>query len=347
MKSLIRKEKLEMGLKRLLTLSLLVVTPALVSFAQEPAAPPAPATAATGAQPQVESGYRLGAGDQVLIRVSNEPELTEKQFRLDPSGVLNAPVIGHIQAAGLTSMQLETEINKRLGVYLQQPDAAVSVLEFQSQPVSIFGEVATPGVHMLQGRKTLVEMLAQAGGIKLNAGPTVRITRDLHYGAVPLPGAKDDPSGKFSVAQLELKPLTAGQTPDKDILIMPNDVIAVPRADLIYVAGDVTRSGPLALTERPTMSVIEALSATGGVTKTANTKKAHILRLVAGNQVREQVPVDISKVMSGKANDIEMIAGDILVVPSSNMKKAAQRALDAAIQMGTVVVSGGILSGAL
>jgi polysaccharide export outer membrane protein len=333
-----------MGLKRILTLSLLMVTPALVSFAQEPAPAPAPAAEAP---PAASGDYRLGAGDQILIRVSNEAELSEKQFRIDPSGILNAPMIGRVQAAGLTSAQLEKEINRRLAVYLQEPDAAVSVTEFQSQPVSVFGEVTTPGVHQLQGRKTLIEMLALAGGIRAGAGPTVKITRQLQYGQIPLPGAQDDQTGKFSVAQLELKPLMAGQIPDKDIVIMPNDIISVPRADLIYVAGDVNRSGPLTLTDRPTMSVLEALSATGGVMKTADTKKARILRVVPGNSVRENVPVNIAKIMSGQANDMQLMAGDILVVPSSSSKKAAQRALDTAIQMGTVIVSGGILSGAL
>ncbi|HYA18789.1 MAG TPA: polysaccharide biosynthesis/export family protein [Bryobacteraceae bacterium] len=336
-----------MGLKRILTLSLLMVTPALVSFGQEPAPAPAPAAPAAEASPAASGDYRIGAGDQILIRVSNEAELSEKQFRIDPGGILNAPMIGRVQAAGLTSAQLEKEINNRLAVYLQQPDAAVSVTEFQSQPVSVFGEVTTPGVHQLQGQKTLIEMLALAGGIRPGAGPTVKITRQLQYGQIPLPGAQDDATGKFSVAQLELKPLMAGQIPDKDIVIMPNDIISVPRADLIYVAGDVTRSGPLTLTDRPTMSILEALSATGGVMKTADTKKARILRIVPGNSVRENVPVNIAKIMSGQANDMQLMAGDILVVPSSNTKKAAQRALDTAIQLGTVIVSGGILSGAL
>lgn len=95
------------------------------------------------------------------------------------------------------------------------------------------------------------------------------------------------------------------------------------------------------------MSIMEALSSTGGVTKTADTKKARILRPVAGSAVRAQVPVNIDQIMRGKANDVELAPGDILVVPSSNTKKAAQRALEAAIQAGTVILSTGIISGAL
>jgi polysaccharide export outer membrane protein len=347
-----------MRLKQIFILSMVVLAvPAC--FAQQsavpaPAAPTAPPTALGVTQvgtPISSNGkmaeYRLGAGDQILIRASNAPELSEKLFRIDPTGFINAPTLGRVEAGGLTVAALEKELDRRLGVFLQEPDAAVSVMEYQSQPVSIFGEVLTPGVHQLQGRKTLVEMLSTAGGIRPGAGPTVRITRKLEYGRIPLPGATDDATGQFSVAQLELKPLVAAQTPERDIEIEPYDIISVPRAELIYVAGDVNKSGPLALTDRPTMSVVEALSASGGVTKTADTKKAHILRTVAGNAARAQLPVNVSKIMAGKSDDIQLMAGDILVVPPSAMKKAAQRALEAAIQIGTVVVSSGAIAGTL
>jgi hypothetical protein len=89
------------------------------------------------------------------------------------------------------------------------------------------------------------------------------------------------------------------------------------------------------------------LSATGGVTKTADTKKGRILRSVPGSSIRAQVPVNISKIMTGKSNDVQMMAGDILVVPPSSTKKAAQRALEMAIQVGTVVMTSGLATGAL
>jgi polysaccharide biosynthesis/export protein len=326
--------------KRILTLSVLVFSTALTGFGQEPAQASPSGSASPG-------DYRLGSGDQILIRASNAPDLTEKTFRVDLGGFINAPMVGRVEAGGMTVSELEKELRKRLGVYLQEPDVAVNVQEYQSQPVSIFGEVTAPGVHQLQGRKTLVELLSMAGGVRVGAGPTLHITRKLEYGRIPLPGARDDPTGKFSIAELDLKPLVAGHTPENDIAIQPFDVISIPKAELIYIAGDVARSGPLFLTDRSTMSVLEALSATGGVTKTANTKNAHILRAVPGNATREHVPVNIASIMTGKTNDIEMVPGDILVVPSSNTKKAAQRAIEAAIQMATFIMTASVTTGAL
>jgi polysaccharide export outer membrane protein len=236
---------------------------------------------------------------------------------------------------------------KRLKVYLEEPDVAVSVAEYQSQPVSVFGEVMTPGVHQLQGRKTLVEILAMTGGVKAEAGPSVRITRQLEYGRIPLPGAKDDLTGRFSVAELQLKPLVQAKTPEKDIEIEPYDIISVPRAELVYIAGDVTKAGVLPLTENPTMTIMEALASTGGVTRTSDPKKARILRNVAGTSKRDQVPVDISSIMKGKSEDVQLVAGDILFIPGSASKRATIRAIEAAIQIGTIMLSSGVVNGTL
>jgi polysaccharide biosynthesis/export protein len=294
-----------------------------------------------------QAGYLLGSGDQLVIRAANVPDISEKPVRIDLTGNINMPTIGHIHAGGLTVDQLEAEIVKRLKVYLEEPDVAVSISEYQSQPVSIFGEVGAPGVHQLQGHKTLVEMLATSGGVRTSAGPSVRITRLIENGPIPLPGATTDPTGRFSVAELQLKPLVAAQTPELDIEIKPNDIISVPKAELIYIAGEGIKSTLLTLNDGPTMSVMQALASAGGINKTADPKNGKILREVAGKSMREQVPVDISKIMKGKSTDVQLTAGDILFVPASASKKATMKALEVAIQIGTVVLSSGMVNGTL
>lgn len=291
-----------------------------------------------------ERGYTLGIGDQILIRAANAPEISEKPVRIDLNGYINMPMIGRLEAKGLTVEQLEAELTKRLKVYLEAPEVAVSVSEYQSQPVSTLGEVGTPGVHQLQGRKSLVEILALSGGLKPEAGPTVRITRKLEYGRIPLPNAADDPTGKFSVAELELKPLIDAKTPEKDIQIQPYDIISVPKAEFVYIGGDVSKSGAVTLNDKTTISILEALASTGGVLKTADPRKARILRPVPGGK-REEVPVDIAKIMNGTADDIQLRAGDLLFVPgaSTTGRKAALRAVEAAISTGTMILTYGVI----
>ncbi len=319
----------------------LVISCSIFCLAQEK---PAAAPVQRSSQ---QSSYLLGSGDQIVIRAANVPDINEKPIRIDLNGDINMPTIGRIQAGGLTVEQLQAEIVKRLRFYLEQPDVAVSIAEYQSQPVSVFGEVAAPGVHQLQGRKTLVEILAMTGGVKADAGPSVRITRLIENGRIPLPGAKDDPTGRFSVAELQLKPLVAARTPELDIEIKPNDIISVPKAELIYVAGDVTKASVVPLNDSPTISIMEALATIGGMSKTADPKKARVLRIVGGSSPREQLPVNISKIMSGKSTDMQLYAGDILFIPSSASKKAVQRAIDVAIQAGTLVLTSGVVNGTL
>src|SRR5258708_33308992 len=113
-------------------------------------------------------------------------------------------MMGSVKAGGPRGRVRESDLVYRLKVYLENPDVVVAVTEFHSQPVSIVGEVATPGVHQIQGSKTLIEILALAGGLHPEAGPMVRITRHLEYGRIPLPEATDDPTGKFSQAEVNV-----------------------------------------------------------------------------------------------------------------------------------------------
>jgi polysaccharide biosynthesis/export protein len=243
----------------------------------------------------------------------------------------------------MTAGQLEAELTKRLKVYLEEPDVAISVAEFHSQPVSIIGAVGSPGLHQLEGHKTLVEILALAGGLRPDAGPTAKITRQIEWGRVPLPNAKDDPSGQFSTAEVSLKSIMNANDPEKNIAICPQDIISIPQAEMVFVLGEVTKTGGLPLNAGDRMSVLEALSNAGGPLRTASPSKAQILRIVAGSKKRAELPVDLKKVQTGKADDVSLMAGDILFVPGSNAKRASMRAAEAALQVGTMALTYGMI----
>jgi len=303
---------------------------------QTPAVAPAPQQSGTEQADQSRKTYLLGPDDAVTIHALNAPDLSDKPFRVDADGELKLPMVGRIHAGGLTAEQLEAEIAKRLKVYLVDPEVTVSLSEFKSQPVSILGEVTTPGVHQLEGQKTLLEILAVAGGLRPDAGTTITITRRLEYGRIPVPGAVDDPSHQFSVAEINLKSVMEAKSPEYNILIRPHDVLSVPRAQQVYVIGEVNKAGPLPLNEGQSISVLEAVSSSGGMLRTAASSNARILRLVPGQPKRAELPVDVKKILAGKSDDIPLLAGDIFVIPGSTGKHAVARALDAAIQVGTL-----------
>src|SRR5712692_4105653 len=284
---------------------------------------------------QVRSTYLLGPDDQLEISGPELTELANKPLRVDSDGNIEVPLGGRVYVAGLTAQQTEQAVNKVLSKYIRQPQIVVSIAEVRSQPVSIIGAVNTPGVHQVQGHKTLLEMLALAGGIRQDAGYSVRITRQLEWGCIPLPKAGLDASGQFSVAELDLKKIMEAKNPEENIQILPHDVISVPKAEMVYVTGDVKRSGGFVLGEHQSISVLQALSLAEGLNATADARHARILRLKQEADQREEVSVNVKDVLTVKKPDVPLQGNDILFIPGSTGKKAAFRAIEAAIQTGT------------
>ena len=191
----------------------------------------------------VPSTYVLGPDDEVSIRVIESEEISEEPFRIDPGGDISLPLVGRVRAAGRTPQRLETELTERLRAFIHEPQVIVRVTQFRSQPVSVIGAVNKPGIHQLEGHKSLIEILSLAGGPRQDAGHTVKITRRREWGPIPLESAADDPSGRFNIAEVSLEAVMEARNPEENVLIMPNDVISVPRAEMIYVIGGVERSG--------------------------------------------------------------------------------------------------------
>ena len=285
--------------------------------------------------PATPSNYALGVDDQITLFVSDVEELSNRPLRIDMKGNIHLPMAGRVHAAGLTVDQLQTEIESRLKKFVNDPDVVVNVTEFRSQPVSVLGAVNSPGVHQLEGHKTLFEVLSSAGGVRSDAGSTVTITRELNWGPIPLPNAKNDPTGHYSVASVEVKSITDGSNPAENITIKPNDVISVSKGKVIYCIGSVHRAGGFELGESESLSALQVLALAEGVDKTAAPEKAKILRQVPGSMQRTQIAVNLKQLMAGKGSDIPLQSNDILFVPNSAAKGVAARTAEAAISIAT------------
>jgi polysaccharide biosynthesis/export protein len=306
-----------------MTLSVFAV---LAMLSEAPPTTPAPDT------------YMLGPGDQIVIRVPDFEEIDNKTVPIDLKGSVNLPEVGRIQASGLTTEQLEGVIGEHLKKYLVKPDVSVYLTEMRSQPVSILGQVQLPGVHQLQGQKNLFEVLSLAGGLRQEAGNAINITRRIEWGPIPLPGAANDSTGQYSVASVDVKSVMNASNPAENILIKPNDVISVPKADTIYVIGAVRKPGAYVLGEYRSLSALQILALAEGAEKTADTKDAKIMRVIPGSNDRAEIPLDLKTILNGKASDVPLTANDILFVPVSKAKAAGYRTLDALVMMGTMAV---------
>jgi polysaccharide export outer membrane protein len=276
--------------------------------------------------------YILGPNDEIVILAVDAEEIANKPTRVTTSGDINLPLIGRIHAAGMNLEQLEAEVTERLSKYIREPHVAINVTQFKSQPVSVFGAVSTPGVQQLEGRKSLIEVLSMAGGLKGDAGSRIRITRRLEYGAIPLASASTE--GEYSVADVNIRSIEDATRPEDNIQILPFDVITVVRADVVYVMGEVKRSGGFMLNDKKTISLIEVMARAEGFSPTAAPKDARIIRPVPGAN-RIEIAVNLNDVLKGKKADLMLQPDDILYVPSSYAKNAFRRTMDSVIQMAT------------
>jgi polysaccharide export outer membrane protein len=279
--------------------------------------------------------YVLGFGDQLTLWAVEAEEINGKSFSIDQSGYLALPLVGRVRAAGFTVDQFEAELKTALGKYIRQPQIVVAVTEPKSEPVSITGAVNTPGVYQLNGSKSLAEMLAEAGGLSQDAGHLVRITRQLKYGHIPVPKAVDDSTNGVSAAEISVQDALAGKS--GNIPIFPNDLIMVSGRGMVYVLGDVTKPGAYPIGERPTISLLQALAIAGGLAKTASPNNMKLIHPVPGG-ARQEMDIDGSKIIQGKAPDVELQPNDILYIRDSLGKRANRRAAEALVQAATFML---------
>ena len=289
-------------------------------------------------RPQVPQ-YVLGAGDQVLLHVADMDDIPDRPIRIDPNGDIDLPLAGRVQAAGLTIYQLKAELQSKLSKYIDSPQISINLSEGLSRPVSVIGEVNTPGVQQLQGPKRLIEVISMAGGARPDAGSKVIVTRQLKWGKLPFADTTVDAASGTSTATLPLDSLLTSKAPADNIAMEPNDVVSVPKAEIVYVLGNVKKAGGYTLSSHQSITLLQALAMAQGLDHSAAANRASILRPAPnGDGQPQQIPVNIPKIVSGKAADVPLYANDVLYVPNSAMKAASRDAALAAVNLATDVV---------
>ena len=141
-------------------------------------------------------------------------------------------------------------------------------------------------------------------------------------------GAVQDPTGAYWVASVDPRSIMSASNPAQNIAIKPNDVISVPHADIIYVIGAVKKAGGFALNDNGTRSTLQILSLAEGLEKTAAGDRARIMRGIPGSNERQEIPINLKRILAGKSPDVPLRPDDILFVPTSTAKNAGYRTID-------------------
>ena len=107
--------------------------------------------------------YRIGAEDVIEVSVWKEPDFS-REVVVRPDGKISLPVLGDVQAEGLTPETLTEYLEEAFAQYIKTPKVSVIVRQINSLKIYVLGQVQTPGVFPLQGEMTLLQAIAQAGG---------------------------------------------------------------------------------------------------------------------------------------------------------------------------------------
>jgi polysaccharide export outer membrane protein len=296
---------------------------------------------------EVKQGdYVIGSGDLITIEVFDVPELS-RDVRVNETGYISLPLMpSKVRAGGLTPFQLQDKLAELLQTngLVSTPQVSVSVKEQHSQPITVIGAVKSPMVIQALRKTTLLQALSQAGGVGDDAGSTVIVTRPGSDGSDPADPAYTSTPTASQTFTINLADVLESADSRFNIPLVGGDVVSVPRAGIIYVVGAVQRPGGFLLqNDLDKMTMLKMLSLAGGTTNTAKTKNAVILRKNPDTGKRDQVPVDLSKVMHLKTQDVQMQANDILFVPDSNGLRALHRAGDVGVALteGIGIVAAG------
>lgn len=263
------------------------------------AAWPSGTVLAAGQAPGPPPNYVIGPQDVLQIALFDQEDLGGK-YQVDADGTFTFPLIGRVKAGGLTLRDLEAELRRLLieGQYFRNPQVSVGVDQYRSQRIFVVGEVRNPGTYQLSGEMSLIEAISRAGSTLPTASGEALIVR------VKTPGPGQPPpqppvetnghppvegDGNSDVTRVNLKELQSGAL-DQNVPLRDGDTIFVPRAETIYVFGQVKSPGAYPI-PGPT-TVLQALSLAGGVTDRGATNRIRIVRLEKGKQVEQRVALD-------------------------------------------------------
>ncbi|GMR22993.1 MAG: hypothetical protein BMS9Abin37_1382 [Acidobacteriota bacterium] len=287
-------------------LSLIAVTLAF-SFATATAAQDSRALPLDGS-----TVYRVGPGDVLEIDVYDDPDLSGLAT-VQHQGEISFPLLGDIAIDGMTVKEVQATLVELLAKdYLVDPQVIVRVKEYRSQWVTLIGEVIRPGKYYLQGSKSMLELLTEAGGFTSRASGEVIVSR-LNELQPSLFTTEDNGNGADSTVRIFLTP---DQPPSEQrealsFRIRSGDIVTATSTQFFFISGEVKRPGSYPVTGG--LTVLKAVSVAGGLTKFGAKGKVEILRK-SNKRGSERIKVDLGDIENGKKPDVPLEPEDIIKV---------------------------------
>lgn len=258
----------------------------------------------TFSQINKDYSYIIGPKDLITISVFDVPDLNIT-VRISEDGSITLPLLGRVEAGGLTHSQLEKKLADLLEEkYLKNAQVTIFIKEYHSKTVSIIGEVEKPGTYELIGKRTLLQVISTAGGLKDSSSDRIIIIRNYK-------------SGKSKSLTISLDDLMVKGDPRLNIPLLAGDIINVPgeRFVDIYVFGQVKNPGHIKVKINGSISLLKAIAQAGGFAERARKSAVTITRRVDGKEIKTRV--NVKKILKGKIPDFILKNGDIIHIPES------------------------------
>ena len=249
----------------------------------------------------------IGPGDDVNVEVFDTPDL-DQNGRVTDAGEFPLLLGGTVRLASLTPAEAARTIEAALirSHVMYYPRVLVSVTQYATQTVTVFGQVAKPGTYSIDTPRSVVDVLGLAGGLTDLADRHVTIERHTNHRQI-----------SYYVSN------RADDLLDQKVMVNPGDKLVVPKAGIIYVLGDVARPGGYPMTNNDgTLTVLQAVATAGGTASSAAPNSSRLIRRTAVGGYQSD-PIPFSAMQKGKKPDMPLQAGDIVYVPFSYLRNAA------------------------
>jgi polysaccharide export outer membrane protein len=263
--------------------------------------------------------YKIGPEDLLEISVFEDEKLN-KTVRVSSQGNISLPLLGVLKVRGLTGNELEKEIRDLLAEkYFQDPHVSVFIKEYRNQRISVMGAAEKPGVYDVTGQKTVLDILAIAGGLKEDAGQLlflIRPPRPEEEKTKPQIDSDDQTPKTFMI---DLEGLLVKGDLTLNLVLVHGDVINIPVSGKIFVGGEVKNPGGFPLRGKK-LTVSQAISLAGGLSPKAAGSEARIFRYSEKGANKEILSANVLAIQKGQEDDLYLKENDIIIVPKSGTK---------------------------
>jgi polysaccharide export outer membrane protein len=280
---------------------------------------------------------KIGPRDLIVVQVYGSPELS-RSVRVGTDGMIRLPMLKQrIQGEGVMPNDLEITVAKALEEegLIVEPLVTVTVAEYSSRPISVAGAVKDPLTFQASGPVTLLEAITRAGGLTPEAGSEILVSK-TQTGA--------DGQHASLMQRVSVKALIDGTDAEANLRLSGGEEVRVPEAGKVFVVGNVKRPGAFPVQDGAETSVLKMLALAEGLVPNAG-RQAYIYRREASGG-KNEIPIELSKIMDRKAPDATLLANDILYVPDNHTRRLGLAILEKLLLFGGTAGATALIYGA-